>query len=87
MESMEIATMSSRGQIVIPQGVRDAMALDEGVKFIVLGEGDTIILKRLEVSSVGELRSLLVRSRSAARKSKFKKTNLNKIIIQERKRS
>lgn len=87
MESMEITTMSSRGQIVIPQGVRDALALAEGVKFLVLGEGDTIILKRLEVPSVQELRTLLARSRQAARQSKFRKSDLKKIIAQERKRA
>lgn len=87
MESMEIATMTSRGQLVIPQGIRQAMALDEGVKFLVVGEGDTIILKKLEVPSTNELKALLVRSRQAAQRSKFKKSDLNKLIAQERKKT
>ncbi len=87
MESMEIATMSSRGQIVIPQGVRDALSLDEGVRFLVVGDGDTIILKRLEVPSAQELRSLLTRSRRIAAQSKFKQSDLKKISAQERKKT
>ena len=86
MESTEIATMTSRGQLVIPQGIRQAMSLDEGVKFLVVGEGDTIVLKKLEMPSTNELKALLVRSRQTAKKSKFKKSNLNKLIGQERKK-
>lgn len=87
MEPMQITTMSSRGQIVIPQSVRDALALGEGAKFLVLGDGDTIVLKRLEAPSMDELKTLLAHSRQAAKKSKIKKSDLQKIISQERKKS
>ncbi len=87
MESMQITTMSSRGQIVIPQALRDVLALGEGAKFLILGEGDTIILKRLEVPSTDELRALLAHSRQIAKKGKLKKSDLKKVIAQERKKS
>jgi antitoxin PrlF len=87
MESMQITTMSSRGQIVIPQALRDVLALGEGAKFLILGEGDTIILKRLEVPSTDELRALLAHSRQIAKKGKLKKSDLKRVIAQERKKS
>lgn len=47
-QEFEITKMSSRGQIVIPQELRNKMNLAEGSKFAVVGMRDTIILKKLE---------------------------------------
>lgn len=87
METLETTTMSSRGQIVIPQGVREALELVSGSKFVVIGEGDTIILKKIEVPSASELKSLLAQSRKTAKKKKVKKSEVQKAIDKERKRS
>ncbi len=54
---MEIETtkMSSKGQIVIPQDVREEINAREGTIFMVLNTKDTIILKKIETPSRGEL--------------------------------
>ncbi|MBI4170547.1 MAG: AbrB/MazE/SpoVT family DNA-binding domain-containing protein [Candidatus Aenigmarchaeota archaeon] len=44
----DVTKMSSRGQVVIPQELREKMHLREGSKFAVVGMQDTIILKKLE---------------------------------------
>lgn len=41
--------MGEKGQVVIPKGIRDRLALGNRAKFVVLGHGDTIVLKRLTV--------------------------------------
>lgn len=87
MDSLEITTMSSRGQIVIPQNIRDELGLNSGIKFLVIGEGDTIILKRLEAPSMHELKTLLTRSRTLSKKSKMKKSVVDGLIAKERKKS
>ena len=51
MENIEITSMSSRGQIVIPQGLRERLKLNEGEKFIVIGQDNTIVLKKVEMPS------------------------------------
>ena len=86
METLAVTTMTTRGQIVIPQAVREALDIDAGTKFAVAGEGDTIILKRLEIPSTHELKSLLAESRKAARKKKLKKSDMAKAIREERKK-
>ncbi|MFA4820270.1 MAG: AbrB/MazE/SpoVT family DNA-binding domain-containing protein [Candidatus Aenigmatarchaeota archaeon] len=48
MEEFEVTKMSSKGQIVIPQEMRERMKLGEGSKFVVIGTDDTIVLKKLE---------------------------------------
>jgi AbrB family looped-hinge helix DNA binding protein len=61
----EVTKMSSKGQVVIPQRLRDRMHIKEGSKFAVVGMDDTIILKKLEPPkwedfdrAVGKLRKL-----------------------------
>jgi len=48
---MEISSLSSKGQIVIPELIRNKLNLKSGDKFIIIAEEDTILLKRLEMPS------------------------------------
>ena len=50
---MEIQTtkMSSRGQVVIPQRVREIVQADEGTLFTIMGSKDTIVLKKIKAHS------------------------------------
>lgn len=61
MEKVEIACMTSRGQVVIPQRIREELHLQDGEKFAVIGHGDTIILKKIEKPSAEEFKELLNR--------------------------
>lgn len=56
---VETTRVSSKGQVVIPQAVRDKVHLETGEILVVYGEDDTIVLKRLEVPSGEELEELL----------------------------
>lgn len=53
--NVETIRMSSKGQIVIPQDVREELHVDEGTIFAVVGSRDTIILKRITTPSKEEL--------------------------------
>ncbi|MFH1247220.1 MAG: AbrB/MazE/SpoVT family DNA-binding domain-containing protein [Candidatus Micrarchaeota archaeon] len=46
----QITKMSSRGQIVIPEGVRTEMGLEAGSTFVVFArkDADSILLKKIE---------------------------------------
>jgi AbrB family looped-hinge helix DNA binding protein len=44
---MATTTISRNGQIVIPLAVRKALGIGRSEKFLVVGEGDTILLRRL----------------------------------------
>lgn len=43
---IEITKMTSKGQVVIPQEIRDKEGLREGERFFVYSKDDSIILKR-----------------------------------------
>jgi AbrB family looped-hinge helix DNA binding protein len=49
---VSITTMSRNGQIVIPSEIRKALNIKVSEKFIVFGEGDTIVIKRLSNESL-----------------------------------
>jgi len=53
--NVETVRMSSKGQIVIPQDIREEVHVDEGTVFAVVGTRDTIILKRITTPSKEEL--------------------------------
>ena len=84
MESVEVTTISSRGQIVIPQGVRDRLRLQEGEKFVVIGEDDTIILKKLEMPSFKGFDKLLEKTRAFAKDKKIKTEDVEEAVKRTR---
>jgi AbrB family looped-hinge helix DNA binding protein len=68
--------LSSRGQIVIPEEVRKHLGLKEGDQFIVIGEGDAVILKAINPPKMQEFETLLAQARVEARKSGIKKKDV-----------
>lgn len=52
---VETVRMSSKGQIVIPQAVREEINADEGSVFVVLSSGDSIVLKKIEIPTKEQL--------------------------------
>ncbi len=68
MEQVEVTSMSSRGQVVIPQALRESMHLDSGAKFVVVGEGDTIMLKKIGIPQFEGFGKLLKATQKWAQK-------------------
>ena len=59
MADAEITSMSSRGQVVIPQSIRNRMKLKEGERFVVMGNEETILLKKIEMPKMKNFDKLL----------------------------
>ena len=55
-EKIELGTVSSRGQICIPNKIREEMGLDEGsrVLFFLSGE-DTLLVKKVQTKTFEEI--------------------------------
>ena len=71
--SVETVRMSSKGQVVIPQCVREDLHASAGTVFAVVGTSDTIVLKKIATPSREELikdLGLFARKASKALKSK-----------------
>jgi len=80
----DIATtrLSSKGQVVIPGDIRKKLNLKEGTRFIVLGEKDAVILKKIDPPSMEEFDRLLKKARKAAKEAGLNPSNID-IYIQE----
>ena len=86
MENIEITSVSSRGQIVIPQSIRDKLRIREGEKFVVIGEDNTIVLKKLEMPSFSGIDKLLNKTREFAKKKALKEIDVSEAIRETRKK-
>ena len=49
---IDIVTMSSKGQIVIPKKLRKEANLDSQDKFLVMGDKDKIVLERISKKEI-----------------------------------
>jgi len=86
--AIEMTRLSERGQIVIPTEVRRSMHLKEGERFIVMGLGDTIVLRKLEFSKEKlRLKKLMAEARARAKKSGFTEKEIQELIQATRKTS
>ena len=86
MENIEITSVSSRGQVVIPQSLRDKLKIREGEKFVVIGEDNTIVLRKLEMPSFKGFDKLLVKTREFAKKNELKEINVEQAVRNARKK-
>ncbi len=84
MENFEVTSMSSRGQVVIPQAIRQELGLTEGAKFIVIGEEDTLLLKRIGVPSFANFDKLIEKTRAFAQKKGIKPEDVSAAIKRAR---
>jgi AbrB family looped-hinge helix DNA binding protein len=84
--ALEMTRLSERGQVVIPTELRKSMNLKEGERFIVMGVGDTIVLRKLELSHERlRLKRLIGEFRAKARKLGFTEKEVEKLIQKTRK--
>jgi AbrB family looped-hinge helix DNA binding protein len=62
-------TLSSKGQVVIPEEIRRQLGLEAGAQFVVIGDRDVVIFKRLEPPSLKEFTGLVERARRVAKET------------------
>jgi AbrB family looped-hinge helix DNA binding protein len=58
--------LSSKGQVVIPEEIRTRLGLEAGAQFVVVGEGDVVILKALQPPKMADLKQLLDKAQRSA---------------------
>jgi AbrB family looped-hinge helix DNA binding protein len=86
MATVATTTLSSKGQVVIPEDVRIALGLEPGAQFVVMGDGDVVILKRIETPTKGAFRALTAKARRQARQAGLKPADVQKAIRKVRRR-
>ena len=76
-ETIEIGTVSARGQIAIPSDIREKMHLRDGEKVLFVLEGDSLLMKKVESMSWNEITKPL---REAAKRAGINESDVPDII-------
>ncbi|MBW1976133.1 MAG: AbrB/MazE/SpoVT family DNA-binding domain-containing protein [Deltaproteobacteria bacterium] len=80
MADVATTKLSSRGQVIIPEDIRKKLNLKAGTQFIVLGDKDVVILKKISPPAIDEFDDLIKKARKTARQVGLKKTDVEMAI-------
>ena len=85
----ETIKMSSRGQIVIPQDIREELNASEGTIFSVVSSKDAIILKKISIPSkeelIKEIGAIALEGRKRVEKLGIKESDVPELVQRARK--
>jgi len=84
MKKIATTKMSSKGQVVIPEEIRKELGLSTGSHFVVVGDGDVVVLKRIIPPSLSEFDGIVERARRQAREAGMKRHDVEAAIKAER---
>ncbi|MBU2500430.1 AbrB/MazE/SpoVT family DNA-binding domain-containing protein [bacterium] len=79
--------MSSRGQVVIPEEIRKRLGLDAGTRFVVIGEGDVVILKIINSPSMDQFDGLVSKARKQAKDAGLRESDVAEAVRKVKGRS
>ena len=66
MVRLATTKLSSKGQVVIPEAIRERLGLEAGVQFVVVAEGDVVVLKVLNAPKMSDFKALLDQAQNSA---------------------
>ncbi len=84
MAILEVTSISTKGQIVIPQGIREKLGLEPGTKLIVIQEGDSILLKPIKLPKKEQFKKLISLGDKIRNKLELKEDDIEKAIAMVR---
>ncbi len=80
MASIATTRLSSKGQVVIPEQVRNRLGLKTGDQFVVVGKDDAVILKSITAPSMREFDAVIKKARKQARAARMKRSDIAKAV-------
>ena len=84
MTETATTTLSSKGQVVIPEEIRNRLGLKAGAQFVVLGDRDVVIFKVLEPPSRNKFDQLIRQARGVAKRTGMKQSAIRKAVAKVR---
>ena len=84
MADTATTTLSSKGQVVIPEEIRDRLGLKAGAQFVVLGDNDVVIFKVLQPPTSRDFATLVKQARQVAKRTGMRRGDLTKAIAKAR---
>lgn len=85
----EVTAVSTKGQIVLPKAIRDALSLTAGSKLIVMSDGANILMKPIATPALSEFSSLMDSAKNWAESNGMQESDINDAVkaVRQHKRS
>ena len=84
--NVDVLTVSSKGQIALPDSVRKALSIAAGDKIVAYSSGDSILLRKLELPTEDEFSKWLDNAQKWASQSGLTEDDVPAIISEVRAR-
>lgn len=86
MNHLSTTKLSSKGQVVIPEEIRNQLKLHPGDQFIVIAENDVVILKTISFPNKDEYSQLISKAREAAKEAGLQEKDIQEAVQKARKK-
>ena len=86
MNQLATTRLSSKGQVVIPEQIRERLGLKTGVEFVVICGKGVVILKAISAPEMSEFDDLVAEARRAAKTAGLRKADVAKAVARSRKK-
>ena len=86
MAGVATTKMSSKGQVVIPENIRKKLHMKTGEQFVVVGDGDVVILKSISPPTMGDFDDLIAQARESAANAGLVESDIENAIAKVRER-
>lgn len=86
MSILEVTSLSTRGQVVIPNDIREKMKLEPGTKMIIIQEGDNILLKPIKTPRMSQFDKIIAIGDKARKELNLKENDIDQAIKNVRKK-
>jgi len=87
MNNIQVTSVSSKGQVVIPNNIRETMGISEGAKLFIFTDGENLLLKPITDPEFDDFKSIIKASRNFISKTNITQADVKKLIKNVRKKS
>ena len=84
MRSVATTKMSSKGQVVIPEGIRRRLGIEAGTRFVVMGDKGVVILKTVNPPSMKDFDGLIRQTRKQAKAAGIREKDIRTAVREVR---
>ena len=82
----DVTSVSTKGQVVLPKSIRDSLTLQSGTKLLVVSDGQSIVLKPIEMPDISEFQNLMEAAASWADEAGMTEEDISSAITTVRSR-
>lgn len=80
MRIMEVTSISTKGQVVIPNAIRAELGLKTGSKLAVITDGTNVLLRPIEPPRLSAFAALMAESQAWAKQAKLRPQDITTAI-------